>query len=910
LEPFEFDHRVIFCGRESEIDTVLGMVNERHAVLVLGESGSGKSSLVLAGVIPTLFHRGFFGPREPAFCWGLLRPHSVIDSPDAAQELRALDDALYTAWTHDDEGSLKSALVPKPAAFSVNDFVSWLRGHHPEAGRTQYVLVLDQMEELFSGRLHTATLQRLFEILLELARNGLWLIATMTNEAEQYLPKYPTLAACFGEAGKYRLDSAYSATCLKQIIHEPAKAAGLTFEGNLEAVIFAAAIPGKGAVLPLLELLLTEMYLRRDKTQNLLRLQDYVDLGGLDGVISACAENIFRRMSSTTPAVSSPNNLQALLSHLLWKLFTADRVLVADYPSKSPMHPIIAAYRGVIGEGDRAVGRLLVQNDGIVRPAHTSLLEYWTRAQTFRDQQGKRIELWKNLIEEAKQWKAGERALMPSGPQLKAAAKLLESHRQYWTPSDNPAIDYIETSMHRRARRIVLAAVVSILLAVTTTGAVLYERMASKAVSVSFPRISEQIPVGKAPSRVAISPDGSEIYALNSADDTLTVISTLWDEPVATKEVGGRPNAIGFSADGAKAYIGLGERDGSPGGRIVVFDTMRREVSKTISVAGARPCSASDLAAHPDQRKLYVGFVYCGLYKLDPENDQLSRLDSNVKSLSCPEGIAFTPDGDRAYVSYQCKPEPGASGHDPIFVFDARTDRLMDAIARLSDRPGADRIPNVGSFLSIPPDGRWAWENGIDACARFNPRNLGGYDFEGCPPLSEPERQQVENEGYVGRGIINIINLQTKVVVPKGFPATDALSDRGLGASVPTFFPDGTQVAVSTQSRLLIYDAGTWERVGLGLPIPRASNLVFTASGHRAYVASGTNNLVYAVALVPDTEALGLRGIGFLYRELWHYAFCTALLSHLAVVLVGGLLIAYFARKPPARWSNLAGEER
>jgi hypothetical protein len=161
----------------------------------------------------------------------------------------------------------------------------------------------------------------------------------------------------------------------------------------------------------------------------------------------------------------------------------------------------------------------------------------------------------------------------------------------------------------------------------------------------------------------------------------------------------------------------------------------------------------------------------------------------------------------------------------------------------------------------------------------------------------------------VGRGSINIINLQTKVVVPKGFPATDALSDRGLGASVPTFLPDGTHVAVSTQSRLLIYDSGTWERVGLGLPIPRASNLVLSASG-RAYVASGTNNLVYAVALVPDTEALGLRGIGFLYRKLWNYAFCTALLSHLAVVLVGGSLIAYFARKPPTRWSNLASEER
>jgi len=145
----------------------------------------------------------------------------VIDSPDAAQELRALDDALYTAWTHDDEGSLKSALVPKPAAFSVNDFCVMAAGSSSRS-RTHPVRFLfwTKWRSYSAVGSTPQTLQRLFEILLELARNGLWLIATMTNEAEQYLPKYPTLAACFGEARKYRLDSAYSATCLKQIIHE------------------------------------------------------------------------------------------------------------------------------------------------------------------------------------------------------------------------------------------------------------------------------------------------------------------------------------------------------------------------------------------------------------------------------------------------------------------------------------------------------------------------------------------------------------------------------------------------------------------------------------------------------------------------------------------------------------------
>lgn len=406
--------------------------------------------------------------------------------------------------------------------------------------------------------------------------------------------------------------------------------------------------------------------------------------------------------------------------------------------------------------------------------------------------------------------------------------------------------------------------------------------------------ISSAIKVGKTPSRVAISPIGTAIYVSNSEDGTISIISTSTNKVVETKYVGKRPGAIVFSTDGAKAYIGLQGDDKYQGSGVVIFDTARREASRSIAVSGGRDCPVVDLAIHPDGKKIYLALVYCGLYKLDTDSHALSRIDPTIL-FSCPEAIAFTPDGRYAYVNYQCAPPPGARGHDPIFIFDAQADVPIGAITHISTRPGAKRIANVGSFLTISPDGRQAWANGIDACARSNSQGLGGYDFKGCPPLTDLEREEVEKEGYTGRGIINIINLETRQVEAKGFPARESGSKAGLGASVPTFFPDGKQVAVSTEGRILIFDAGSLNQIGTGLAIPRASNLVFTKDQRRAYVASATGNAVYPVRLAPEPEVAWYQRITRLYWKLWEEDFWKTLVSHAGLLQLALFIFPLFS---------------
>ena len=54
LRPFESDEWLIFFGRESMVDEVIDRLAQRRVVLIHGASGSGKSSLVRAGVLPKL----------------------------------------------------------------------------------------------------------------------------------------------------------------------------------------------------------------------------------------------------------------------------------------------------------------------------------------------------------------------------------------------------------------------------------------------------------------------------------------------------------------------------------------------------------------------------------------------------------------------------------------------------------------------------------------------------------------------------------------------------------------------------------------------------------------------------------------------------------------------------------------
>lgn len=451
LEPFEFRHAPIFFGREKEIEEILALLHRRAekgpaAVLVKGPSGSGKSSLVLAGVIPALVRRRTLERSAHDVRWGLLRPRAVEADVDPVREIEMLGAALRSAWRHGDEGGLftgpEKEDVGAADLLEPSSLLAWLREQSVTPAQTRHVLVLDQMEAWLQGRLQPQTIQQLCRVLVELVQNGVWLIATLTNAAYPLLREHSELAAIFGIEGQYALDPQHSIGSLEAVIREPAKAAGLRFEPGLDTELFAAASHAGADILPLLELLLTELYERRDPSRNELRLGDYRDVGGLEGVISARAEVACASVSAEA---------REIIWQLLWKLVTSEEIQPSEYPADHPMQELVTAFR---------TRRLLVEDDDgdkALHAAHEALFRHWPRAIDYQRANEADIGLWLDLNRESSQWARRQRALIPPGPQLQAATALVQRRRPFWTASDRQTLTYVERSAQQRSRRQMLA---------------------------------------------------------------------------------------------------------------------------------------------------------------------------------------------------------------------------------------------------------------------------------------------------------------------------------------------------------------------------------------------------------------------------------------------------------------------
>ncbi|MFI0907069.1 AAA family ATPase [Streptomyces sioyaensis] len=245
LEAFTEDDAAVFFGRDREIAELVGRLHPavpgraQRFVAVVGPSGSGKSSLVRAGLLPALARR--------RGRWTVAAPFS----PGA-----------------DPVGSLRQRL-------------SRLSGERPA------LLVIDQLEELLTlcGREERdAFLSAVGDALRRDSR--LWVVATLRSDfltgflesgfAE--LVREPTLVGALGR------------DALHEVIERPAEQAGLAFAPGVVARMVDEC--GGGDALPLLAYTLQELYQRAGGAGGTVSEEAYRALGGVAGALSEQADRI------------------------------------------------------------------------------------------------------------------------------------------------------------------------------------------------------------------------------------------------------------------------------------------------------------------------------------------------------------------------------------------------------------------------------------------------------------------------------------------------------------------------------------------------------------------------------------------------------------------------------------------
>ena len=445
LEAYETEHAPIFFGREGAIGSaLLRLIASAQArqpfLLVLGPSGSGKSSLVKAGIVPRLVVPQRIS-GSAFLCRAVFRPsekHPDEDLFDALARVLARDEAGFREIA---PGTLaehlrQTATHPDMPFVMVLDRLAQdarRAGRILEYEQADLILVIDQMEELFTGqRISPEERSRFVQLLAGLVRsNRVWVIATMRADFWHRAAETPELLQLADGHGRLDLSPPLPAE-ISHMIRGPAEAAALRFETHANTGIplndliaqDAAAEPG---ALPLLSYVLDQLY-KKDAQglgQSTLTYASYTELGGLKGAIATRARAV---VDAQPPEVRDA--LRQVLFALVQVSVTgtgierqvARSAPLADFPEGTPKRRLIDALLD-------PAARLLVADDSsgtaTVRLAHEALLTEWQAARDELEKSSAALRIRRTLEERYARWQKLKTASDGSGSGDGAARRSL-----------------------------------------------------------------------------------------------------------------------------------------------------------------------------------------------------------------------------------------------------------------------------------------------------------------------------------------------------------------------------------------------------------------------------------------------------------------------------------------------------
>ena len=458
LQVFDLEHADVFFGRTRAIADLRDRLTEQAAagkafVLLFGTSGSGKSSLVRAGLLPTLTQPGVV-EGIGLWRWAIFQPATTTDViaglantlqdralPDL-QELGFDADELAALWRDAPERGVAPIRVALDKA--VERWAAMERV--PSAPAARLLLVVDQMEELFTREdLSDEQRAAFVRVLSALARSGaVWIVGTMRSDFYSSCTDLPELVELKEGAGQYDLAPPNAAE-LGQMIRYPARAAGLRFEVNartgerLDDRLQEAAAKDPES-LPLLEFTLEELF--KQRKGNVLTFEAYDALGGLEGAIAQRAESVFGDLTPESRA-ELPALLHALVTISSDGTPTARQASVEALTHDPARKKLVDSFvtERLLATSHNADGQ------AVVRVAHEALLAHWPRARKQIEEDRGFLATRARIESDVAVWVEKGREpgfLIPSGRRLAEAADLLSNYRG---DLKDETVSYIEASV-------------------------------------------------------------------------------------------------------------------------------------------------------------------------------------------------------------------------------------------------------------------------------------------------------------------------------------------------------------------------------------------------------------------------------------------------------------------------------
>ena len=609
LTSYDVADSAWFAGRERLVAELVARAAVSRCVMVAGASGSGKSSLVRAGLLGALADDQL--PGSAGWETILMRP--------GVHPLRELTQQVLGA-RRPDPGAVLERLVRSPAT----------------TGGDRVVLVVDQLEELWTECADSGEQATFLDTLADLAADDAsptTLLLVLRADYLDRLADHPDLAELVAEDAV--LVGAPTRDDVRRAVERPAAAAGLELDDGLVDAIVADAGEEPG-VLPLLSTALAQLWQARSGRR--LTFGDYVALGGVDGAIAHLAEDAWRRLDGDHQAVARQVLLR-LTGPGEGDQVVRRRVAVAELTGLDlpHVHEVLEALTSA---------RLVTRAGDHVEVAHEALFREWPRLRAWlaEDAAGRAIQ--RRLAVAAAEWEAEGRdpALLWRGPRLEAGLgaaaarpeELTETERTFLETSRAAAAEAHEAAerqvaterrQNRRLRTLLggvgLLLVVSLvagLLALVARGratdaaeeaersalAAEAKRLAASALSIEYPDLAllaaveatrlEQSPetygalltlLARQPDvvtsyrtperflRIGATPDGRTVLVSENRP-VLRALDATTGEQVWERDVGGQVGAIAPGPDGSTVAVTVLTEDGGGVELLDVRDGHRR----------------------------------------------------------------------------------------------------------------------------------------------------------------------------------------------------------------------------------------------------------------------------------------------------------------------------------------------
>ncbi|AGA91583.1 hypothetical protein Thimo_2883 [Thioflavicoccus mobilis 8321] len=312
LDAFRTDQARLFFGRQKETLEALACFDTRPGrptvrwLEISGNSGSGKSSLMNAGLLP-LIDQGWLWPRTGIAHWLRIGPWMPGQHP-----IGMLAESLTRFAREALEEPAEMAQVRTLLEKNDSGLADWLRGRKRDD--SAFLLAIDQFEELFTfaDERERRSLDRLLATALADDDCPLFLISTVRADfLDRFGEQLPALAGMRNRRGKDWLLPPIGGEGLREVIEGPARLAGLTVSEVCDAIINDAR--NEPGALPLVENALHWLWERRDGAR--LSGRVYFDQGQLAGILSRNADDLLDSLGR--------NGRQAALE-LLFELVKVD----------------------------------------------------------------------------------------------------------------------------------------------------------------------------------------------------------------------------------------------------------------------------------------------------------------------------------------------------------------------------------------------------------------------------------------------------------------------------------------------------------------------------------------------------------------------------------------------------------